>query len=111
MKTAVIGSRTFNDYSLLCKVLKDFDITHVVSGGAAGADSMAVQWALDKQIPYTEHVPNWMKYGKAAGFIRNADIIADSELVIAFWNGFSKGTENSINIAKTRGVPVYIEMV
>jgi hypothetical protein len=44
--------------------------------------------------------PDWNSYGKSAGFVRNRQIIKAADMVIAFWNGKSRGTENSIQIAK-----------
>jgi hypothetical protein len=111
MRTAIIGSRTFNDLSLALVELDKFDITHVVSGGAKGADTIAEQWAYQKEIETTVHYPNWSKHGKAAGFIRNKAIIDDCEQVIAFWDGHSKGTENSINIARASKKPCHIILV
>ena len=43
----------------------------------------------------------WNKYGKAAGFKRNKNIIDNCTEIIAFWDGKSKGTLNSINYAKS----------
>lgn len=111
MRAAIIGSRTFKDYRLLTRKLEDFTITHVVSGGAIGADSLAEGWAMQHEVPYTIYKPDWNKHGKAAGFVRNKTIIEDSEIVIAFWDGFSKGTEHSINIARAMKKQVYIILV
>ena len=53
MKLAIVGSRTFNDYELLKdevdKLLKKYNITEIVTGGARGADTLAEQYAKDKK--------------------------------------------------------------
>lgn len=103
MRYAIIGSRTFNDYS----VVEDFlngchDITAIVSGGAAGADSLGALYAIEHNIPYTIFRPDWVKFGKKAGYIRNADIINDADVVIAFWDGKSNGTRHSIELARRK---------
>lgn len=100
MKTAVVGSRDFVNYDIVFHELEKHDITEIISGGARGADSLAQRYANERLIPMTVFLPDWDKYGKAAGMIRNKDIIKDAEHVIAFWNGFSKGTANSIQLAK-----------
>lgn len=100
----VIGSRAFNDYNLckkaLDKVIKKLSNKHekivFVSGGALGADTLAKKYAKDNSIKIIEFIPDWDKYGKAAGFIRNKDIVNKSDLLIAFWDGKSRGTLNSI---------------
>ena len=109
MKVAVIGSRTFSNQNQMFSVLDKLKITHLVSGGARGADSLAEQWAHQKKIPVTVYKPDWERFGKSAGFLRNYDIIQDAELVVAFWDGTSKGTEHSIKYAKRINKPIIIE--
>ena len=111
MKTAIIGSRTFNDYAFMCKKLQDFNITEVISGGAKGADTLAEAYAIQFEIPLTVFLPNWNKHGKSAGFVRNKEIVEHAEVVVAFWDGYSKGTEHSINIARAMKKVVHIILV
>ena len=109
MKYAIIGGRDFNDTALLETTMNKFnDITLVVSGGAKGADTLGEHWAKSHNIPTKIHYPEWNKYGKSAGFIRNKLIIQDADIIIAFWNGHSRGTANSIDIAKTSNKPIII---
>lgn len=99
MKVAVIGSRTFDDYELMKIILDKFDITLIVSGGAKGADKLSEKYALEKNIPVQIFKPDW-SIGRHAGFLRNTTIIEYSDFVVAFWDGKSKGTLDSINKAK-----------
>lgn len=108
MRAAIIGSRNFDDYFFLCNVLRRYKIDHIVSGGANGADSLAHRYAINHSIPTTIYLADWAKYGRAAGFRRNKDIVNDSEIVLAFWDGESKGTKNSIEYAKKLGKKVKI---
>jgi hypothetical protein len=112
MKVAVVGSRTFNDYNLLKETLDKLypKISLIVSGGAKGADSLAERYAQEEGIPTLVFKPEWKKYGKAAGFIRNKDIIMASETVVAFWDGVSKGTQNSMDHAKDLGKQLIVVM-
>lgn len=102
MKIAIIGGRDFDDYELMVNTLKPHIdiITCVVSGGAKGADSLGEKWAIENNKETLIHLPDWKTYGKSAGFVRNKEIIRDADKVFAFWDGKSKGTENSIQIAK-----------
>ena len=102
MKIAIIGSRTFNDYTLLQKTLELYKskITLIVSGAAHGADSLGEKWAINNNIQTLIFPANWNMYGKRAGFIRNKDIIKNSEYIIAFWDGKSKGTAHSLSLCK-----------
>ena len=45
-------------------------------------------------------LPDWKMYGKREGMIRNADIVRNSDIVFAFWDGKSKGTRSSMKISK-----------
>jgi hypothetical protein len=100
MKVAVIGSRNFNNYSLVKETLTKLDITLLVSGGALGADSLGEQYAKLNNIPTKIFYPDWKKFGRKAGFLRNTDIINESDMVVAFWDGTSKGTLDSIKKAE-----------
>lgn len=104
MRLAIVGSRDFTDYSKLEKTLIDLDIfdeiTEIVSGGARGADKLAERFASEYLIKFTEYPALWTKHGKAAGFIRNQQIVARCDQLIAFWDHESKGTKHSIKLAQ-----------
>ena len=108
-KLAIIGSRTFNDQKLFDKTLAFLPKpVMIVSGGAKGADSFGAQYAADNNIPALIHSPDWEKHGKAAGFIRNEFIVRDCDVVLAFWDGKSNGTRDSLNHAKKLKKPTII---
>jgi len=108
MRLAIIGGRDFNDYELLNRTISlHFDSNYgiiafdeIVSGGAKGADSLGARFAKQYNIKLTEYLPDWEKYGKRAAFLRNEDIIKNADFVLAFWDSISKGTGNSLSIAK-----------
>jgi hypothetical protein len=108
MKVAVIGSRGFNNYELVKKTLSNIEITLLVSGGADGADSLGEQYAIENKIETKIFLPDWEKHKRAAGMIRNTDIVNESEVVVAFWDGTSKGTLDSINKAKKANKKIII---
>jgi len=110
MKVAVIGSRNFNDYKLLSETLDIInDIDLIVSGGAKGADSLAEEYAFNNNIDTLVFKPDWKKYGRGAGIIRNKTIIENSDIVVAFWDSKSRGTKNSIDTARKLGKKVIIK--
>lgn len=108
MKIAIIGSRTFSDYSLLEETLKPYEdkITTIMSGGAKGADELGERWANEKEKETIIFYPDWDTYGKRAGYIRNKKIVENSDGVIAFWDGKSKGTQHSFRLCKELNVPL-----
>lgn len=79
------------------------DVT-IVSGGARGVDTVAVETAIKYGMAYKVWPADWIKYGKVAGYIRNRSIVDDSDIVVAFWNLYSHGTKDTIDYAKSRGV-------
>ncbi len=109
-RLAVVGSRGFNDYALLKKTLdKSYAKSDViVSGGATGADALAERYAKEKGLKIVIVKPDWLQFGKAAGPIRNELIVKQSDRVIAFWDGVSKGTASTIYAARRLGIPLSI---
>ena len=113
MKIGIVGSRGFEDYESLCRELVFFNkfygpIMQIVSGGAAGADSLGAKFALEHNIELVFYKPDWKKYGKAAGMIRNTYIVKNSDFVFAFWDGKSKGTKDSIEKSKKLNIPIKV---
>jgi len=110
---AIIGSRTFDNYSYAKIEILDIiqknniQVTKIISGGATGADKIAEIFASEFNIPIEIIKPTW-NLGKHAGLIRNTDIIKQSDYVIAFWNVESKGTLDSINKAKKLNKKLFI---
>jgi hypothetical protein len=80
----------------------------IVSGGATGADSLGRDVAQKHGANYLEFLPDWEKHGKSAGVIRNADLVKISDFVVAFWDGQSRGTRHSLDIARQKGTPYYV---
>lgn len=99
MKISISGSRYYNDYQNFSRILRyykeNIHITHINIGDAKGVDSMCVRFCQENNINYTILKADWNKHGKAAGPIRNDDIIKDTLLLIAFPLDESKGCEKS----------------
>jgi len=103
----VCGSRSFNNYPLLRSVLNDYHrkflINILIHGNAEGADKLAGRWARENTIMQVIHNPEWKKYGKAAGVFRNSQMVEACDKGIAFWDGKSRGTKDSIQKLKEAG--------
>lgn len=116
MKVAVVGGRHFDDYRKmnyhlrgLAEVIK---IESIVSGGARGADSLAYKWACDYGVNFICYPP--LDYEKrVVGFttaakMRNERIVSDADYLVAFPDPESKGTWDTVNRAKLKGIPVKV---
>ncbi len=104
-KLIVAGGRDFNDYQLLgqsldklVSELPEEAQVSIVSGMARGADALGVRFAIKHNVILHRFPADWDKYGKAAGYRRNADMGAIADGLIAFWDEKSKGTQHMINI-------------
>lgn len=106
MRILVCGGRNFRDSKLLEDTLSQYTFTVLITGMDKGADSLAWYWAKNKSIPVLEFFPNWAKYRKEAGFVRNTQMLVEGkpDLVIAFPGG--SGTDMMCRIARRAGVEV-----
>lgn len=104
MKVIIAGSREFNDYDLLVKICdiilknKNEEII-IMSGGAKGADTLGEKYAKERNYKIIKILPEWNKYGKQAGILRNIKMAHEADYLIAFWDGKSKGTKHMIEYA------------
>lgn len=106
MRIAVVGSRT-----LAVEDLGRYlpaEATEIVSGGARGVDESARAYALACGLPLTELLPDYGQYGRSAPLRRNLEIVRRADLVLAFWDGSSRGTKFVIDACRRLGVPVRV---
>lgn len=102
MRTIIAGSRVFTDYKYLCNVMKSINIgwiTVIISGGAKGIDSLGIRYAKENRLPCEIFLPEWDKFGKRAGIIRNCKMGDAADALIAIWDGKSRGTKHMIDYA------------
>ena len=113
----VAGSRSFSDRSLMYNkldyYLQNQDNVLIVHGGANGADKCAAMYAKDRNIKTKVFLPDWNKYGKKAGILRNKEMFKyaskfQNRGCVVFWDGKSKGTKNDIELSEKYNVPLRI---
>ena len=110
MRVIIAGSRDDIIYSDIVEAIKEygFDISVVISGDARGTDRFGERYAKENGIEVEKYPADWDKYGKSAGYIRNSQMADIADALIAVWNGTSKGTEHMINIARKKGLLVFV---
>ena len=117
-RVIIAGGRDYTDHvtltercdELLVAKIDDGYIIEVVSGAAAGADTLGELYG-EKRDYFIKRMPaNWSRYGKSAGYKRNVEMAEYADALIAFWNGNTQrsGTNHMINIAKDRELPTRI---
>lgn len=111
MRVIIAGSRTVtqdqvNEAFASCPWASS--VTCVVSGGARGADKCGETLAANLGIQVDIYQPEWSRYGKQAGPVRNREMAKNAEGLIAVWDGLSRGTKNMIDLAKRAGLRVFV---
>lgn len=112
MRVIIAGGRDFNDYQLLKDKVNYYmsnasDVV-VICGEAKGADVLGKRLAKENRLLVNSFPAKWELYGKSAGYIRNKEMADTADVLVAFWDGKSKGTANMIEIAKKKGIPVRV---
>jgi len=104
-RLGIVGCKSYKNEKQFEKYLEltieklsiNFDM--IVSGGAPGTDTMAVEYAKRNKIEYIEYPAKWTQYGNSAGMLRNTTIVEQSTIILAFWDYRSSGTYDTINKA------------
>jgi hypothetical protein len=109
MRILVCGGRDYTDKMAVWHYLDSYgppEITEIVSGMARGVDSFAAEWATKFGFTLHKFPADWSKFGKAAGAIRNQQMLDEGkpDVVIAFPGG--TGTADMVKRAKKANVEV-----
>lgn len=115
MRVVTTGSRGWDSRSIVRQVMLDANantpIAVVIHGGAKGADRLVGEVCLDIGIPVRVWAADWST-GRSAGIQRNIRMIeSEPDLVIAFWDGQSRGTAQCFRYAQALGIPVWLVQV
>ena len=108
MRIAIVGSRDYGDMTRVIDFVRSLDkLDVVVSGGARGVDTVAARTAQLCGLTVVEYPADW-SLGRHAGFVRNTQIVENCDRVVAFWDGVSHGTRDTIMRARKAGIPVEV---
>jgi hypothetical protein len=109
MKVAVCGPRWVEEIDLGAVLPPEAEV--IVSGGARGVDTLAEGYARQHGLGTIIHYPDYKRYGRRAPVVRNTLIVNEADMLIAFWDGRSRGTNDTITKARRKGLPVAIVKV
>lgn len=80
-----------------------------IHGGAKGFDTQVEQFAKELRVATTVFKPNYAQYGRGAPFVRNREMTAIADLVVACYDGrTSGGTFHVVQLARTKQIPCQI---
>lgn len=110
MRVIVAGSREITSPEVVSYAVErsGFQVSQLVSGGARGVDRLGEQWARNASVPVQRFIPDWDGGGRSAGHARNREMAKHADALVAIWDGASPGTRGMIEIARQRGMPVYV---
>ena len=115
IRIIIAGGRKFNDYEMLKRTMLkfirklhdhiDFNKIEIISGNANGTDKLGEKFAREYNYNLSVMPAQWDLHGRSAGYIRNKEMLVyakevDHSVLIAFWDGRSKGTKNMIDISR-----------
>ena len=114
-KLIIAGGRDFDDMELLATTvqhlveteLADYSVS-IVSGMARGADALGYLFAHQRGVVVHEYPAQWDRYGKKAGYMRNTQMAKESDGLLAFWDGESKGTNHMIDSMRQLNKVIYL---
>lgn len=106
----VCGGRDYTNHAMVDRVLRAVLKKHpqitIIHGDARGADRIAKAWAIRMRLPYESCPADWDTHKKAAGPIRNQQMLDTGiDAVVAFPGG--NGTADMCSRAEAAGVPVW----
>ena len=117
LRVIVAGGRDFTNINVMAETLNNLqDVDHVIEieklilicGVARGADLTAYKLFKEAGLPIEEYPADWDQHGKQAGYIRNTQMANVADMLIAFWDGESRGTAHMIHTARARNLKVLV---
>ena len=109
MRLIIAGSRTIAGAEALAAIdhLAPPAVAAVLCGGAAGVDAAGRAWAEARGIPVLDFPADWARYGRGAGPIRNAAMVAAADALLLVWDGQSRGSADVRRRAVAAGLPLF----
>jgi hypothetical protein len=114
LRIIIAGGRDFSNSKLIEDTLQKVTTgmrageVQIISGMARGADQLGYDIARLYGANIAQFPAQWDTYGKSAGYKRNTLMADNADMLLAFWDGSSKGTKHMIDIAKSKDLVVHI---
>lgn len=115
MRVIIAGGRDFTDAPALLNFLVELqelnqlpETFEIVSGAARGADKCGEIIANSADFKCTQFPADWNRLGTRAGYVRNAEMAEYADVLVACWDGHSRGTKHMIETMQKKGKPVHV---
>jgi hypothetical protein len=83
----------------------DWIPTVILSGNALGVDQLGEKWAKEHNVPVELYPANWDRFGRSAGYKRNADMAKRAQALVAVWDGAGTEVQNTWVLVQPISVP------
>lgn len=106
----ICGSRSIKNLNI-GRYIRPSSCGAIIHGGAIGVDTIADSWAKANNIETIIYKPNYKIYGKRAPLVRDEEMVDFADVVIAFYDGKSRGTLYTINYARKTNKKTIIHLI
>jgi predicted Rossmann fold nucleotide-binding protein DprA/Smf involved in DNA uptake len=110
LKVAIVGSRHFSEPDRVADYVRSLPAkASIVTGSASGVDAAATKAAREKGIPVQVMPASFDEMADASkAAARNQRLVDACDVLVAFWDGSSKGTRATVERALDSGKEVHV---
>ena len=110
MRVAIVGSRHFPEPERVAEYIRSLPTrASIITGSASGVDAAATKAARDKGIPVQVIPASFEEVADASkSAARNQRLVDACDVLVAFWDGASKGTRTTVERALDSGKEVHV---
>lgn len=112
LKVAIVGSRAIKNYAIVKRVMESlpetFKFKMLICGKADGVDMLGDKWAKEQRLAIRYYTPDYDQFGQSAPLERNKVMAQQADVVVAIWNGKSRGTKHMITQSIKAGCRVFV---
>ena len=110
MRVAIVGSRHFSEPERVAEYIRSLPSrASIITGSASGVDAAATKAARDRGIPIQVIPASFEEVADASkSAARNQRLVDACDVLVAFWDGASKGTRTTVERALDSGKEVHV---
>jgi len=110
VRVAIVGSRRFTEPDRVTEYVNSLPPrASIITGSASGVDAAATKAARAKGIPVQVLPASFDELADASKSVaRNQRLVDACDVLVAFWDGASKGTRATVDRALDSGKEVHV---
>lgn len=109
-RVAIVGSRHFAHPDRVTEYVKDLPAgSSIITGSASGVDAAATEAARSRGLPVQVMPASFEELADSSkSAARNQRLVDACDVLVAFWDGASKGTRSTVERALDAGKEVHV---